>query len=75
MTANQIEAIGATIRCLRKERRLTQTDLAALSGVGRRFVSDLENGKPTVRMVETLKVLQIFGLTLTSKRIEFEDRS
>ena len=38
------------IREKRKLHNLTQQELAERSGVGYRFVRELENGKPTVRM-------------------------
>lgn len=59
-----IQDIGETVRALRKERGMTQAELASLAGVGRRFVSDLENGKTTLRVGETEQVLRVFGLTL-----------
>ena len=42
--------LSITIKQLRKEYHLTQQDLAYKSGVGLRFVRELEQGKPTVRM-------------------------
>ena len=48
-----------------KERRkifnLTQMDLAEKSGVGLRFVRDLEQGKPTLRLDKVNQVLALFG--------------
>ena len=48
---------------------MSQEDLALLSGVGRRFVSDLENGKPTSRLDKVDDVLKVFG-----KRLGVVDR-
>jgi len=56
--------IGAAIRKKRKEDGLTLADAAALCGVGYRFLSDLENGKPTVQMGKVLQVLTALGLDL-----------
>ncbi len=56
--------IGAALRALRKDQRLTQADAAGLSDVGIRFLSELENGKPTVRLETLLKVLAAYGLEL-----------
>jgi len=39
-------------------------DLALGAGVGVRFLSELERGKPTVRLAETLRVLAALGLTV-----------
>ena len=52
------------IKQLRKEYHLTQQDLAYKSGVGLRFVRELEQGKPTVRMDKVNQVLGLFNLQL-----------
>ncbi|MDZ7828958.1 MAG: helix-turn-helix transcriptional regulator [Halofilum sp. (in: g-proteobacteria)] len=57
--------LGATIRAARKRAGLEQKDAAGLAGVGLRFLSDLERGKPTVRMDKVLQVLDVLGLELT----------
>lgn len=48
-----------------KERRkilgLTQTDLAEKSGVGIRFIRELEQGKVSVRLDKVNAVLAMFG--------------
>ncbi|HEY9854703.1 MAG TPA: helix-turn-helix transcriptional regulator [Stenomitos sp.] len=56
--------LGAQIRKARKEQGLTQADLAGASGVGVRFVSDLEAGKPTCELDKALKVVRMLGLRL-----------
>ena len=56
------EAIGRCARARRKAQGATQAELAALCGVGVRFVSDLENGKPTAELARVLKVLGCLGL-------------
>ena len=54
--------IGSAIRKKRKEDGLTLADASALCGVGYRFLSDLENGKPTVHLGKTLQVIAGLGL-------------
>jgi transcriptional regulator with XRE-family HTH domain len=44
--------------------RLTQRELGELAGVGTRLVSELERGKPTLRMDAVNRVLRVFGKTL-----------
>ncbi len=56
--------LGAAVRRRRREAGLTQERLAALAGVGTRFVSELERGKPTVQLGKTLDVLESLGLEL-----------
>ena len=46
---------------MRKQFRLTQVDLAAKSGVGLRFVRELEQGKETLRLDKVNQVLLLFG--------------
>ena len=54
--------IGNAVRKKRKEDGLTLADASALCGVGYRFLSDLENGKPTVELGKTLQVIAGLGL-------------
>ena len=56
--------LSTTIKQLREEYHLTQQDLAFKSGVGLRFVRELEQGKPTVRMDKVNQVLELFNLQL-----------
>jgi y4mF family transcriptional regulator len=48
----------------RKMYHLTQVDLSEKSGVGLRFVRDLEQGKATLRMDKVNIVLDMFGAEL-----------
>lgn len=59
--------LGFAIRQKRKKDGLSLTDAAALCNVGYRFLSDLENGKPTVRLDKVLQVTQMLGLQLELK--------
>ncbi len=45
----------------RKEYGLTQVDLSQKSGVGLRFVRELEQGKETLRLDKVNQVLALFG--------------
>ena len=56
--------LSTTIKQLRKEYHLTQQDLAYKSGVGLRFIRELEQGKPTVRMDKVNQVLELFNMQL-----------
>jgi HTH-type transcriptional regulator / antitoxin HipB len=56
--------LGNAVRTARKRQDLTQAALAARAGVGLRFLSELENGKPTVRLEHAMRVLAALGLTL-----------
>jgi y4mF family transcriptional regulator len=48
----------------RKLQKLTQQDVAHKSGVGIRFVREMEQGKLTVRIDKVNKVLELFGAEL-----------
>ncbi|MCG8617095.1 MAG: helix-turn-helix domain-containing protein [Desulfobacterales bacterium] len=55
------KAIGRLVRKSRKEQGLTQSEAAGYLNVGTRFLSDLENGKPTVQLEKAMAVLQGLG--------------
>ena len=61
------------IKQRRKKEGLDQRQLALASGVGLRFVRDLEQGKPTVRMDKVNAVLKLFGKKLWP--VDFYDQS
>lgn len=58
------EQIGNLVRDTRKAMGVTQTDLSLTSGTGQRFISDLENGKPTCQLSKVLTVLQTLGIQI-----------
>jgi y4mF family transcriptional regulator len=60
--------LGAAIRDARKAMALRQAEAALLCGVGIRYLSDLENGKDTVRLGSALKVIAGLGLVLMIDR-------
>ncbi|WP_020590198.1 helix-turn-helix domain-containing protein [Desulfobacter curvatus] len=55
------KSIGELIKTARKEQGFTQTEAAGYLNVGIRFLSELENGKPTVQLGKTLQVLEGLG--------------
>ena len=56
--------IGELVRYTRKNQGATQSEFASLSGVGVRFISELENGKPTAQVGKLLQVLKCLGLEM-----------
>lgn len=54
-------SIAEFIKTMRKQYNLTQIDLSEKSGVGLRFVRDLEQGKETLRLDKLNQVLNLFG--------------
>ena len=57
-----MNTIAEFIKQKRKEAGLTQEDFALRSGLGLRFVRELEQGKETVRMGKVNQALSMFGM-------------
>ncbi len=66
--------IAQFVRGRRKKAKLTQVELSDFTGVGLRFVRDLEQGKPNVMTDKVNQVLLFFGHTLTPTPISDETR-
>lgn len=49
------------VKSKRINAKLTQPELAEKAGVGLRFLRDLEQGKPTIRLDKVNQVLSMFG--------------
>ena len=58
------EDIGQAVRRKRKEQGILQEKAAGLSGVGTKFLSQLENGKETAEIGKILQVLRALGLEI-----------
>lgn len=54
--------ISEYIKTNRKALGLTQVEFAMHSGLGIRFIRELERGKETVRMDKVNQVLNMFGM-------------
>lgn len=67
-------AIANFVRNRRKNSNLTQIELADITGVGVRFVRDLEQGKPNLMTDKINQILLFFGHTLTPTAISDETR-
>ena len=60
--------IAAFVKKSRKEAGLIQEEFAIRSGLGLRFVRDLEQGKSTVRMDKVNVALGMFGMEAAPAR-------
>lgn len=58
--------LGALIRQRRKSQKLTIAQCAAFAGVGGRFVSEVERGKPTAELDKVLLLCHGLGIRLTA---------
>ena len=61
--------LGKYIKEKRKLFKLTQVELAERSGVGLRFVRELERVKATVQLNKVNQVLELFGESLYPTKI------
>lgn len=66
--------IADFVKDMRRKFGLTQVDLADKSGVGLRFVRDLEQGKQTLRMDKVNQVLSLFGRQVGPVEINAKER-
>lgn len=66
---NNAAELGRKIKEKRKRLKINQSELAGLCNVGTRFISDLENGKPTIEFDKALKVAQSLGLKFITKEL------
>ena len=62
--------IATYIKEERKKAGLTQEEFAVRSGLGLRFVRELEQGKETVRLDKVNQALAMFGKEAVPGRIE-----
>ena len=49
------------VKAMRKEHNITQVELSEKSGVGLRFVRELEQGKQSLRLDKVNQILNLFG--------------
>lgn len=54
-------SLSEYVKQMRKQYNLTQVELSEKSGVGLRFVRELEQGKQTLRLDKVNQVLSLFG--------------
>ncbi len=58
--------LSFTVKMLRKQYNLTQEELSLKSGVGLRFVRDLEQGKKTLRLDKVNQLLDFFNYEMVA---------
>ena len=66
--------VAQFVRDRRKKAKLTQVELSDFTGVGLRFVRELEQGKPNLMSGKVNQVLLFFGHTLNPTPISDEIR-
>ena len=61
-----MNSLSTTVKMLRKQYNLTQEELSLKSGVGLRFVRDLEQGKETLRLDKVNQLLDFFNYEMVA---------
>ena len=64
MIITSVKNIGLLIKEKRKKINMTQKEAASIAGVGVRFLSELENGKPTLEIDKVLNVARLFEIDI-----------
>ncbi len=64
MTIRSIRDLAAAVRGGRKDLGMNQADLAERAGVSRKWIYEVEAGKPTVEFGLVLRVLDALGFDL-----------
>jgi HTH-type transcriptional regulator/antitoxin HipB len=59
-----IDDLAKVVKVARKKQGLSQIELAGISGLGRRFISEVERGKPTAQIAKVILVLNVLGVGL-----------
>ena len=61
---SKLEELATVVRMHRKAAKLTQLQLAELSGVGKTVVFDIEKGKETVKLHTLRKILKVLNIEI-----------
>jgi transcriptional regulator with XRE-family HTH domain len=62
--------LGTRIRQARKEKKLTQAQLASMAGIARKTLSQIETGTvPDIGIRKVERMLEVLGLELTVRPI------
>jgi transcriptional regulator with XRE-family HTH domain len=59
----RLEPFGLRVRELREKRKLTQEELADLSGLNRPYLTLVESGKENISVVNLLAIANALGVT------------
>jgi HTH-type transcriptional regulator/antitoxin HipB len=63
------EDLGQFLAHVREKRGLTQEELALELGVSRRYVSEIENGKPGLYTERLFQMLRLLGVRLRAEQV------
>lgn len=60
-----VEGLGLKLRMLRRQRRLTLTQVAAATGISSSFLSLVENGKNDLTVARLIKLVSYYGVAVS----------
>ncbi len=64
MSASVLLSVGERIRCLRRQKRMTQQHLAELSGLSRITIINMEQGEKNVMLSSLVAVAEVLGVNM-----------
>lgn len=67
-------SLSSFVKEKRKQAGMNQEDLSFAAGVGLRFVRELEQGKPTLRIDKINQVLNLFGHELGPIEVKRDEK-
>lgn len=67
MVINSIKDLAKMVKAKRNAIGISQSDAADVCNVGIRFLSDLENGKPTMQIDKVIRVCKFFDIQLNAE--------
>lgn len=62
MIVTDAKSFGEAVRNRRKQLGYTQAYLSEFTGMSISFLSDLENGKPTIELEKAIRIANLLGL-------------
>lgn len=69
---DDVKNIGELLKSYRKERKITQEELANFSGLSRVGIVKLENNESDIKLSTLIKIIGLLGLDLVLKKKEIK---
>ncbi|MFI3269033.1 MAG: helix-turn-helix transcriptional regulator [Rikenellaceae bacterium] len=69
----ELLSISNYVKGMRKRYSMTQLELSQKAGVGLRFVRELEQGKPSLRMDKVNMILDLFGGEMVVRQLNLAE--
>lgn len=69
-----LQALGAHVRLLRKEKKLSQEALAEKCGISAKYLGEVERGKRSISLLCTLRLMQALDIVCEEEFFRFLPR-